>query len=48
MCEELIESIEINQKEKNIIKVPKYSPSVKISKSSDCEPISQDILNLKK
>ena len=31
-------------KEKNIIKVPKYAPLVKTSKSSDCEPISQDYI----
>ena len=31
-------------KEKNIIKVPKYAPLVKTSKSNDCEPISQDYI----
>jgi len=67
MCEALIKSIEINQrqkgftvldvpsgkfigalaeyfKEKNIIKLPKYAPLVKTSKSNDCEPISQDYI----
>ena len=67
MCEALIKSIEINQKEKgftvldvpsgkfittlaeyfkekNIIKVPKYAPLVKTSKSNDCEPISPDYI----
>ena len=31
-------------KEKNIIKVPKYAPLVKTSKSNDCEPINQDYI----
>ena len=31
-------------KEKNIIKVPKYAPLVKTSKSNDCDPSSQDYI----
>ena len=31
-------------KEKNIIKVPKYAPLVKSSRTNDCEPISPDYI----
>ena len=31
-------------KEKNIIKMPKYAPLVKTSKSNDCEPINPDYI----
>ena len=67
MCENLIQTIEINQKksgftvfdvpankfinelaaffkEKNIIKLPKYAPLVKTSRSNDCEPINPDYI----
>ncbi len=31
-------------KEKNIIKIPKYAPLVKTSRSNDCEPINPDYI----
>ena len=67
MCENLIQTIEINQKksgftvldvpankfinelaaffkEKSVIKLPKYAPLVKTSRSNDCEPINPDYI----
>ena len=40
----LIDAIASYFKEKNIIKLPKYSALVKTSRANDCEPISADYI----